>query len=96
MSDFIEDKWKKVERSFYSLYGLGVKPSISNPSLIVFLFKQYCQSIFRHVMDNIRIPCSMLKEFDSRQSMIIKRMIGLKKFTHTTPLNEALNLESNN
>lgn len=75
-------------------FGLGVKPSVSNPSLIVFLFKQYCQSILRHVLDSIHIPSGMLKEFDSRQSMIIKRMIGLKKYAHTKPLNETLRLES--
>ena len=64
--EFIEEKWKKVERSFYSLYGIGCKPMVSSPRLIGFLYKQYCQSIFRHILDNVLIPCSLLKELDTR------------------------------
>ena len=92
--EFIEEKWKKVEKSMYSLYGLGCKPSVMNPNLVGFLYKQYCQSIFRHVLDNISIPNSILKEFDTRQNILIKRMIGLKKFTHISALNEAVKIES--
>ncbi|CAF0806246.1 unnamed protein product [Brachionus calyciflorus] len=92
--ELIEEKWKKVERSMYSLYGLGCKPSVMNPNLVGFLYKQYCQSIFRHILDNIYIPSSILEELDTRQNIHIKRMIVLKKFTHITPLYEALKLES--
>ena len=56
--------------------------------------KQYYQSIFRHILDNNHIPSRMLKEFDTRHNILIKHMIGLKKSTHITPLNEALKLES--
>ena len=94
ISNFIEEKWKKVEKSLYSLYGLGCKPMVSSPYLIAFLFKQYCQSIFRHILDNILIPNSMLSELDTRQNLLIKRIIGLKKFTHVSPLYDALKLES--
>ncbi|RNA24308.1 hypothetical protein BpHYR1_014381 [Brachionus plicatilis] len=87
--DFIKEKWKKVERSFYSLLGHGVKPSVSNPSLIV-----HPSSTVSLSLDMCWITYISLVEFDSRQSMIIKRMIGLKKYAHTTPLNEALRLES--
>ncbi|RNA17767.1 RNA-directed DNA polymerase from mobile element jockey-like, partial [Brachionus plicatilis] len=90
ISDFIEEKWRKVEKSFYSLYGLGCKPMVSNPYLIGFLFKQLCQSIFRHVLDNILIPNSMLSELDTRQSLLLKKIIGLKKFTRVSPLYDAL------
>ena len=78
ITEFVEEKWKKVEKSMYSLYGLGCKPSVMNPNLVGFLYKQYCQSIFRHILDNIYIPSSLLKEFDIRQNILIKRMIGLK------------------
>ena len=94
VAKFIEEKWKKVERSFYSLYGLGCKPMVSNPKLISFLFKQYCQSSFRHILDNIFITNSLLNELQTRQNLLIKRIIGLKLYTHVTPLNEALRIES--
>ncbi|CAF0881458.1 unnamed protein product [Brachionus calyciflorus] len=93
ISEFIEEKWKKVERIFYSLYGLGCKPKFSNPYLIGFLFKQYCQSISKHVLDNILIPSS-LNELDTRQNLLLKRIFGLKKFTHISPLYEAFKIES--
>ncbi|RNA21177.1 hypothetical protein BpHYR1_011254 [Brachionus plicatilis] len=87
-------KWRKNEKSFYSLYGLGCKPMVSNPYLIGFLFKQFCQSIFRHVLDNILIPNSMLSELDTRHSLLPKKIIGLKKLTRVGPLYDALKLES--
>ena len=37
LTEFIEEKWKSVEKSFYSLYGLGCKPSVASPRLIEFL-----------------------------------------------------------
>jgi hypothetical protein len=92
--EFIEEKWKKVEKSMYSLYGLGCKPMGSSPRLISFLFKQYCQSIFRHVLDNVLIPTSLLNELDTRQNLLLKRILGLQKYTHISPLNEALRIES--
>jgi hypothetical protein len=41
--NYFEEKMSKVEKSFYSLRGLGCKPSDSNPKTIAFLFKQFCQ-----------------------------------------------------
>ncbi|RNA24817.1 hypothetical protein BpHYR1_038473 [Brachionus plicatilis] len=45
---------------------------VSNPYLIGFLFKQFCQSIFRHELDNILIPNSMLSELDTRQKQLMR------------------------
>ncbi|RNA18642.1 hypothetical protein BpHYR1_049968 [Brachionus plicatilis] len=36
----------------------------------------------------------MLMGLKTRQNLLLKRVIGLKKFTHITPLNEALKIES--
>ncbi len=47
----------KVERAFYSLYGIGCKPHALNPKTIAFLYKQFCQSIFRYGLDNLLASC---------------------------------------
>jgi len=64
INEFLEKKWKSVEKSLYSLYGLGCKSKMMSPNLISFLFKTYCQSIFRYVLDNVFISETKLKEFD--------------------------------
>ncbi|RNA22215.1 hypothetical protein BpHYR1_042389 [Brachionus plicatilis] len=35
--NFVQEKWKKVEKSFYSLYGLGCKPKAAPPGLVGFV-----------------------------------------------------------
>ncbi|RNA28425.1 RNA-directed DNA polymerase from mobile element jockey-like [Brachionus plicatilis] len=49
--NFVEEKWKKIEKSFFSLYGLDCKPKAAPPGLVGFLYKQFCQSIFRYHLD---------------------------------------------
>ena len=49
--DFIENKFKKTERSFYSLYKLGCKPYALCPRTIAFIYKQFSQSIFKYGLE---------------------------------------------
>ena len=56
------------------------------------MYKQFCQSIYRYNLDVILISNSKLKELDIRQNILIKKLIGFKKYAK--PLNEALKLES--
>ncbi|CAF0727404.1 unnamed protein product [Brachionus calyciflorus] len=70
--EFLENKWKSVEKALYSLYCLGCKPKMLNPFLVSFLFKTYCQSIFKYVLDNVFISESKLKEFEIRQNLLVK------------------------
>ncbi|CAF1036461.1 unnamed protein product [Brachionus calyciflorus] len=39
---------RSVEKSVFSLYPLGCRPRQMKPSTIIFLYKQFCQSIFRN------------------------------------------------
>ncbi|RNA26063.1 hypothetical protein BpHYR1_030328 [Brachionus plicatilis] len=50
--------------------------------------------IEENLLDNILIPNSMLSELDTRQRLLLKKIIGLKKFTCVSPLYDALKLES--
>jgi hypothetical protein len=94
ISNYIEEKWKKVERSFYSLYGLGCKPKMASLDLIGFLYKQFCQSIFRYHLDVVFIGEKKLNEYDIRQNLLLKRAFSIKKFSRFGPMLEAVKVES--
>ncbi|RMZ94053.1 hypothetical protein BpHYR1_052931, partial [Brachionus plicatilis] len=79
VSNFIEENWMKVEKSFYSLYGLGCKPKISSPAIVGFLYKQFCQSFFRYHLDLL---------------FIVKRAYGIKKFARFRAMLESVKVES--
>lgn len=85
---------RSVEKSMFSLYPLGCKPKLMKPSTTVFLYKQFCQSIFRYHLDVVLINVSKLKELDTRQNILIKRTIGINKYSLCKSLNEAVRLES--
>ncbi|RNA36685.1 hypothetical protein BpHYR1_040856 [Brachionus plicatilis] len=89
---FVEEKWKKVEKSF--LYGLGCKSKAAPPGLVCFLYKQFCQSIFRYHLDLVFVGETKLGELDIRQYLLIKRMFDIKKYARFRPMLEALRLET--
>jgi hypothetical protein len=90
---YFDEKFKKVERSFYSLYGLGCKPKHLSPRSIGFVYKQFCQSIFRYGLECIHLPSYKINEYNTRQNNMIKQAIGLSKFAVSTPLLNALRVE---
>lgn len=94
INDYLDDKMRKVEKSFFSLYSLGCKPKRMNPMLVSFLYKQFCQSIFRSHLDNLYISNKKLDELEIRQNIMIKSFIGVSKFSRTRPLNDSIKLES--
>lgn len=75
----IEEKWKKVEKCFYSLYGIGCKSKSACFSVTSFLYKQFCQSIFRYNLDFVYLTEKRLKELEKP-----------KKFARIRPLLETL------
>ena len=91
---FLEAKMGKVEKAFYSLYGIGCKPHALTPRTIAFLYKQFCQSIFRYGLDNLYVNNKQIDSFNIRQNILIKRAIGISKFCKTTPLFQVLKIES--
>jgi hypothetical protein len=84
---------KKVERSFYSLNGLGCKPRHLSPHSIAFVYKQYCQSIFRYGLECLYLTDKKINEYNTRQNNMLKQAIGLSKFAVSTPLLNVLKVE---
>lgn len=93
-NEFVENKMSKVERAFYSLYGIGCKPHALSHKTIAFLYKQFCQSILRYGLDNIFLNNNQISNLDIRQNILIKRALGLSKYCKTTPLLQVLKVES--
>ena len=69
---------KKIEKSFYSLRGLGCKPAALHPNSISFLFKQFCHSMAKFGLDNLFLTLTELKSLNIKQSMLIKIRIGIR------------------
>lgn len=92
--DFIENKFKKTERSFYSLYKLGCKPYALCPRTIAFIYKQFCQSIFKYGLEVLFLSNKKIDNFNIRQNILIKQAIGISKYTRTKPLFQILKIES--
>ena len=91
--NYFEEKMSKVEKSFYSLRWLGCKPSDSNPKTIAFLFKQFCQPIIKYGFENLYLSESKLRLLNIRQSILLKKILGLSIFCRTKPLFQVLKVE---
>jgi hypothetical protein len=94
VNNHLKEKFKKVERSFYSLYGLGCKPNGLNPFTIADIYKTFCQSIMLYGFEIFNYSNSAVNELNIRQNILIKHSIGLSKFVRTTPLFTALRIKS--
>jgi len=77
--DFFDEKFRKVEKAFYSLNGLGCKPQNLSPFSIGFIYKQYCQSIFSYGLECMYLPAYKQNEYNIRQNILIKQSIGLSE-----------------
>ena len=93
VSEFYSDKMRRVEKSFYSLSGLGCRKNGLNPRNIAFIFKQYCQSIVKYGLENIYLTNSRLRHLNIRQNMLVKNVLGLSLYCRTKPLFQELRIE---
>jgi hypothetical protein len=94
--DYFDEKMRRVEKAFFSLYGLGCKPKHLSPNSISFIYKQYCQSIFRYGLECLYISKSKLNEYNTRQNILLKQSIGISKYALSTPLLNVLKVEKIN
>ena len=94
IENYIEKKFQKVEKSLYSLYSFGCNPHGLNPKTIGFIFKQFCQSLFRYGLEFYHLSAKMIDSYNIRQNILIKRSIGLSKYVKTKPLFKCLKVDS--
>ena len=94
IEEFFCEKFKKVEKSFYSLSSVGCNSKGLNYFIVSNIYKKFCQSIFYYGLETNYFRKDCLKKLDLRQSIFIKNIFGLSKYSKTTPLLKALNIKS--
>jgi hypothetical protein len=72
---FFNEKFNKVERSFYSLHSLGCKPKGLNTFIISKTYKKMFQSIIFYGFETCYLSRSNLKELNIRQNILIKNSL---------------------
>ena len=90
VEEYMEEKFRSVEKAFFSIRQIGLHKDSINPFCLGFIYKQFCQSIFVYGLELIYLNKRLLGHFQSRQGVIIKLALNLSKFVRTTPLLESI------
>ena len=74
VENFFSDKFRKVERSFYSLNSLGVNSTGLNYFIISNIYKKFSQSSFYYGLETnyLRIEC--LNKINVRQNVLLTNL----------------------
>ena len=91
---YYENKFRTVEKSFYSIRRIGIHKGFWFPKTLGFIYKQYCQSIFNYGLELVHINKRQLKKLESRQAALFKITLGLSKYCRNKPLLEALGVST--
>ena len=95
---FIKEYWqlkmKSTINSFYSLNGIGLRQFAMSPLSIAKIYRIYCQPKFLYGLEMIYISQNTLRELNSMQASLVKMNLGLSKFAKSSPLLDALRIES--
>jgi hypothetical protein len=67
-----------------------------NPRAIAFIFKQYCQSIIKYGLENLYLSNAFRDMLNLRQNILLKNVLGLKRFARCKALFNELGIESVN
>ena len=96
VEDFFGEKFRKVERSFYSLHSFGCNNYCLNYYLISSIYKKFSQSIFYYGLETNFIRKQFLNKINIRQNILLKNTFGLTKFSRSRPLMSILKIKSIN
>jgi hypothetical protein len=86
----VNEKFKKVNQSIFTLSYLGLTPNSIQPSLKAFLYKTYCLSQFTYALETTTINHKTRHLLNISQNNIIRQIIGLKKYCHMTNILKCL------
>ena len=88
------EKMRSTVQSFYSLNGIGVRPLAMHPLSIAKIYRIYCQPKFLYGLEMVHINKATLNELNRTQATLIKMNLTLSKYALSTPLLNALRIES--
>ena len=86
------EKFKKVEKSIFSLSYLGLTPNGVSPELKSFLYKTYCLSQFTYGIETTTLTSKTIKSLNIAQNNLIRQIIGLQKNCHMSDILNTLKL----
>jgi hypothetical protein len=85
-------KFAKGVRAFYALKGNGCRTGMLDPKIMVFVYKQYCQSICRYGFENLFFDNKTHGNLNVRQSTLIKHALGVGARARTKTLLQVLGI----
>jgi len=86
------EKFKKVEKSIFSLSYLGLTPTGVSPELKSFLYKTYCLSQFTYGLETTTLTPETLKILNIAQNNLVRQIIGLQRNCHMTDILNAIKI----
>ena len=75
VEEFFCEKFRKVERSLYSLYSLGCNNNGLNFHTIANIYKTFCQSIFYYGLETNFIRKQCLNKINVRENTLLKNIM---------------------
>ena len=94
IADYFNEKMNRVERSMYSLRGVGCKLGWLNPIAMAFMYRQFCHSILKYGLENLSLSNPRLKAFNIRQNILQKNILVINRCSRTKPLFQVIKIES--
>ena len=93
---FYSNRMSKCERALYSLKSIGCSPQKLHPYAIAFIFKQFCQSIFKFGLEFVYLRKTFLNSLNIRQNLLLKNILGIRHKARFKPLLNELCVEQIN
>ena len=90
----VNTRVSKARKSFYWLQGPGLNPAGVSPETGVHIYTTAVQSTLTYGCASVNISKSNLKQLDTIHGKCVKAILGVSYCSRTTPLLQALNLDS--
>jgi hypothetical protein len=91
-NNIAKEKFKKVNKSIFSLSYLGLTPNGIPASLKAFLYKTYCLSQFTYALETTTLNHKTKHFLNISQNNIIRQILGLKRFCHMSNILKCLRI----
>ena len=89
---FAIDKYKQVQKSFYSASFLLNKLSHVSHSLKSFIYKTFCLSQFTYGLENLTLDNKTIKTLNVNQNNLVRQMFNLRSNCHMSGILKTLRL----
>ena len=87
-----QDKISQMNKAFYSLQGAGLNEHGLNPLTAARVFSAAVEPVLTYGCESILLDKGSLESLDKAHAKLVKSMVGLSKYSRSTPLLKALGL----